>query len=78
MDTERFVMFVAGLGVIISGVLVVVFRDAVARHNRRNIEARFGQSHPGFAAKSTPGKMAVVGALLIPIGLSIIAKSFGA
>ncbi|WP_157498141.1 hypothetical protein [Leifsonia sp. Leaf336] len=78
MDTERLVMFLAGLGVIFSGVLIVVFRDAVARRNRRNIEDRFGQTHPGFAAKSTPLKMAVVGALLIPIGLSIIAKSFGA
>lgn len=77
MGFEQIVMLIAGLGVTISGVFVALFRDAVARHNRRNIQGRFGQSHPGFASKSTPGKMAVVGALLIAIGLSMVVKSLG-
>jgi hypothetical protein len=75
MNIERFLLLLAGAATIVVGILVVVFRTAVARHNQANIAARFGRAHPGFAKKSTPLKIAIVGTFLVPVGVSMVVKS---
>lgn len=73
MGIQAIVMLVVGCFTAIAGVGIILYREAVAERNRKNVEARFGRLFPGLAEKiSTPGKLipagivgAVVGAILV-------------
>lgn len=78
MPPESIVMFIAGAGMVIAGISIVVFRGEVAAKNRRNIENSTSEkAFPGLGAGSTPARMVPVGIIAIIAGAAVIWKAFG-
>lgn len=71
---NQLLMLLGGCTAMLAGVAAVVFRSAVARRNRENIEAKFGPKYPA-ARRSSPAMMAWLGCLLALLGLFLVVKS---
>lgn len=65
MTAQQIAMIVGGVALGITGVFFVIFRERVARWNRRNLRDRYGARDGGAGEHSTPLMMGVLGCLFV-------------
>lgn len=75
MDIEKVAMLAAGCVALLAGVGVIVFRQAIAKRNQANVEAKLGKRFPGLSSGSTPARMVGVGIVCLGVGVVLVVRS---